>query len=231
MQIDIISDTVCPWCYIGKRRLEQAMAMSGDEDFAVAWHPFQLNPEVPAGGVDYREHMEAKFGDRIEAMIRRVTDAGRSAGIEFAFDSITRTPNTIDSHRLIRWAGGAGVQSEVVEALFQRYFVEGDDIGARDVLVDVAWKAGMDPEIVTDLLDKGADVERVREEDAFAREMGVTGVPCFIFDQRYVIAGAQDPAVFVQLFERMAVEPEDAAEVDEAAGTDDESEGPPPAGA
>ena len=216
MQIDIVSDTVCPWCYIGKKRLEQAMAMCAGEDFAVAWHPFQLNPDIAPGGVDYRTHMETKFGNRIEAMVRRLTDAGRAANIDFAFERITRTPNTVDSHRLIRWAGGAGVQDDVVEALFQRYFLEGADIGAHDVLLDIAWKAGMDPEIVGDLLDQDADVEHIREDDAYARQMGVSGVPCFIVDQRFVITGAQDPAVFVQLFERIAAdpgdEPEDAAE-------------------
>jgi len=210
MQIDIISDTVCPWCFIGKRRLEKAMSQRPDLDFEIEWRPFQLNPDMPQGGMDRRQYLEVKFGgpERAKQIYQHIEDAGRSEGIAFAYDKIVRTPNTLDSHRLIKWAGTAGVQDAAVEVLFRRYFLEGGDIGDKALLVDVAREIGMDADLVTDLLEGDADLERTKAEDVMARQMGVSGVPCFIIGRKYAISGAQDPAVLVQAFDLVAKEGE-----------------------
>lgn len=208
MRIDIVSDTICPWCFIGKRRLERALAQRPDIQFEIGWRPFQLNPDMPAEGMDRRTYVATKFGgdDRARQIYQRVRDAGAGDGIAFAFEKIARTPNTLDSHRLIRWAGSAGLQHQVVELLFRRYFLEGGDIGDRAVLTAVAAEAGMDAELVARLLDEGADLDLVREEDKVARDLGIQGVPCFILERKYAVSGAQDPDVFLQVFDRVQEE-------------------------
>lgn len=207
--IDIVSDTVCPWCFVGKRRLEQALAQKGDgPEVRIAWRPFQLNPDMPREGADRKTHLRAKFGgdERFKQMYDAITEAGNSVEIPFAFDKVERTPNTIDSHRLIDRAGKTGRQDAVVEVLFRTYFLEGRDIGDIDVLVDVATEAGLDGDEIRDYLQSDEDIERINAEDKLAREMGIQGVPCFVVNQKYAISGAQDPAVFLQLFERIAEE-------------------------
>lgn len=202
MQIDIVSDTICPWCFIGKRRLEKALAARSDIAFEVNWRPFQLNPDMPAGGMDRATYVERKFGgpEGAERIYRAIAEAGESEGIAFAFERIARTPNTVDSHRLIRWAGGAGAQDRVVELLFRRYFLDGADIGDAAVLADVAGEAGMDGDLVAELLKGDEDADKVRAEDVTARQMGITGVPCFLIERKYAVSGAQDPAVLLQAF-------------------------------
>ena len=194
LQIDVVSDVMCPWCMIGKRRLEGAIETFGGA-VDVRWRPFQLDPTLPPGGRDRREYLETKFGgpERAKAIYSRIEEAGREEGIEFAFDRIAVSPNTLDAHRLIRWAGSAAkdAQSRVVDALFEAFFLRGRDIGSHDVLVDVTRDCGMDEAIVADLLATDRDVEAVREAIAQARAMGVTGVPCFIVDRRYAIMGAE----------------------------------------
>jgi predicted DsbA family dithiol-disulfide isomerase len=207
--IDIVSDTVCPWCYVGKRRLEAALArLPEDLDVFVAWRPFQLNPDLPKQGADRREHLERKFGGRDGA--KRVYDAinqaGDSVDIAFAFHDIDRQPNTVDSHRLIDRAGQLGEQDAVVEGLFKAYFLDGRDIGDIDTLVDVAGEAGLDRDETRAYLESDEDVERIRAEDEMARKMGVTGVPCFILNRKYAVSGAQEPEVFLQAFEAVARE-------------------------
>lgn len=201
--VDIISDPVCPWCLIGKRRFERALAQRPDLEVQVGWRPFQLNPDMPREGVDRATYLEAKFGGKEKArqIYQRVSEAGASEGIDFDFNGIPRTPNTVDAHRLIRWAGSAGVQDQVVERLFQAYFIDGGDIGDRLVLLEIAERSGMDRGLVAELLESEADLELVRKEDALARQMGVQGVPCFIIDGKYVISGAQDPEVFLKAFD------------------------------
>lgn len=210
MQIDIISDTVCPWCFIGKRRLEKAMSQRPDMEFEIQWRPFQLNPDMPRDGMDRRQYLEVKFGgpDRAKQIYEHIEDAGRSEGIAFAYDKIVRTPNTLDSHRLIKWAGTAGVQDAAVEVLFRKYFLEGGDIGDKALLVDVAREIGMDADLVSDLLAGDDDLEETKTEDTMARQMGVTGVPCFIIGRKYAVSGAQDPAVLVQAFDLIEKEGE-----------------------
>lgn len=166
MQIDIVSDTVCPWCFIGKRRIERAMALRPDVKFDVVWRPYRLDPSIPREGVDRRAYLKAKFGDspRTSAMGEAIRSEGESEGIAFAFDKIARSPNTLDSHRLIRWSANAGKQDQIVERLFQAYFIEGQDIGNSAVLSEVAAKAGMDGALVARLLGRrcGSRIRRAR---------------------------------------------------------------------
>lgn len=203
MQIDIVSDTICPWCYIGKRKLESALNERPDIEVELGWRPFQLNPHMPAEGMDRAEYLRAKFGgpDRAAQIYDAVAQAGLAVGIEFAFDKVERTPSTLNSHRLIRWATTAGCQDAVVEDLFRRYFLEGADIGDAGVLTSVAADVGMDANLVADLLAGDADLELIRREDAMARQMGINGVPCFIIDRKYAISGAQDAPVFHKVFD------------------------------
>lgn len=203
IRIDIVSDTVCPWCFIGKRRLEAALAQrGGGEPVEIHWRPFQLNPDMPEGGLDRRTYLEAKFGgpDRAQQIYERIRGAGRSAGIDFEFERIPRTPNTINSHRLIHHAAGLGKQNEIVEALFRAYFFEGRDIGDTETLIDSATSVGLPAEDIRRYLESDADTELVRGQDMQARGMGIDGVPCFIFDNQYAVTGAQEPAVFLKVF-------------------------------
>jgi predicted DsbA family dithiol-disulfide isomerase len=204
MQIDIVSDTVCPWCFIGKRRIERAMAMRPDVKFDVVWRPYRLDPNIPREGVDRRAYLKLKFGDspRTSAMGDAIRSEGASEGIAFAFDRIAKSPNTLDSHRLIRWSASAGVQNDVVERLFQSYFLEGQDIGSSAVLSKVAGNAGMDSELVAELLSGDADLESVEREAGLANEMGITGVPTFVFDSKFMISGAREAELLVRIIDK-----------------------------
>jgi predicted DsbA family dithiol-disulfide isomerase len=192
--IDVVSDVMCPWCYIGKRRLEQALERSPYE-LEIHWRPFQLDGTLPPGGKDRQAYLAEKFGSAEQAsqIYENVSAAGDLEGIPFAFDKIEVSPNTLDAHRLIRWAGGAGqdLQDRIVESLFQAYFIYGENIGDRDVLVRIAEDAGMDGELVGEMLEKDADKDLVSREIELSHKMGVTGVPTFIVDNKYAIIGAQ----------------------------------------
>lgn len=223
MIIDIVSDTVCPWCYIGKRKLETALAQRDDIDVQIGWRPFQLNPEMPARGMSREAYLAAKFGgpERATRIYDNIREAGSGIGIDFRFDRIKRTPSTLDSHRLIRWALAENLQNEVVQMLFDAYFCNGQDIGDHDVLSAIAESAGLDSTKVAQKLADGTDLELVRQEDAMARSMGINGVPCFIVDRKYAVSGAQDVPVFHKVFDlalNEAVTPDDASPVtDDAA--------------
>jgi predicted DsbA family dithiol-disulfide isomerase len=199
--IDVVSDVVCPWCYIGKRRLEAALASvaAADPSFApvVRWHPFQLNPELPREGVDRKRYLEAKFGGPANAaqIYARVKAAGESAGLALAFDRIERQPNTLDAHRLVAWAQSRRDADELVERLFAAYFVEGRAIGERDVLASIAGEAGFDREAAKAFLAGNDLAGEVEEADRRARELGIGGVPFFIFDGRIAVSGAHEPEV------------------------------------
>ncbi|MCW5750363.1 MAG: DsbA family oxidoreductase [Alphaproteobacteria bacterium] len=203
MLIDIVSDTICPWCFIGKRRLEHALAQRPDLEVQIGWRPFQLNPDMPREGMDRKTYLALKFGgeERARRIYDTIRETGAEVGIDFRYDLMQRTPNTLSSHQLIRWAGSAGVQHQLVEILFRRYFLEGQDIGQSQTLVEAAGEAGMDANLVRELLEKDSDVEQVQAEDRLAREMGIQGVPFFIIDRKYAVTGAQDPAVFLQVFD------------------------------
>lgn len=212
MQLDVVSDTVCPWCYIGKKRLDQALDMHGGEGITLVWRPFQLDASIPEGGVDRKEYMEKKFGtERAKTVGNTIREFGEQVGIEFRFDRIERSPNTLDSHRLIRWAGTAGCQNEMVDILFRRYFEDGEDIGSHDVLVDAAAEAQMDVDIVRDLLTKDADKELIRREDEMARQMGIQGVPSFVVNSQWVMVGAQEPETLVKMFNKLLAREAEAA--------------------
>ncbi|MEM0923165.1 MAG: DsbA family oxidoreductase [Pseudomonadota bacterium] len=194
ISLDIISDPICPWCYIGKAGLDRALAATGQNPFTPSWRIFQLNPDMPPEGIDRRHYLEWKFGgpEGAAQVYGRIAQAAENAGLEVHFDKISRTPNTFDAHRLIRWSQSTGAQGAVVDQLFHRYFVEGEDIGSHDVLLDVAETAGMEGEVVARLLKGDAEIEALKAEEAQARQMGVTGVPCFIVNGRHVVQGAQD---------------------------------------
>lgn len=194
--IDIVSDVLCPWCYIGKRRLEKALSAVSEIAADVRWRPFQLDPAIPPEGMDRGAYLAAKFGDAEGGeMYREIARAGAEEGIAFAFDRIARTPNTLDAHRVIRWATTTGHQHDVVEALFAAYFLEGRDIGESGTLADIACAAGMDREVVARLLAGDADRRAVSEEIGIAQQMGIAGVPCFIFGGKYAVTGAQAPEI------------------------------------
>ena len=207
MLIDIVSDVVCPWCYVGKRRLEAALAERRELSVEIVWHAFQLNPGMPKEGMDRGDYLATKFGspDRAASIYRDIEQAGADAGIAFAFDAIERTPNTIDAHRLILLAGRHDVQHAVVELLFRRYFLDGADIGNVERLTAIAAEAGIDEAAARAYLESDEGVEEVTSEDRQMRKIGVTGVPCFIIDKRYAISGAQAPEVFQRIFDTAVV--------------------------
>jgi predicted DsbA family dithiol-disulfide isomerase len=205
--IDVVSDVVCPWCYIGKRRLAAALnriaQRRGDIDFRVSWHPFQLNPDLPAEGADRKRYLEDKFGgpERAAEIYARVSEAGASVGIPFAFERILRQPNTLDAHRLIGWAQRQRAADGLVEALFRAYFIDGRYLGERATLAAIAAEAGFDASAALAMLDGTEGLDEVRSMDARVRELGVTGVPFFIFDNRFAVSGAQEPDALVGVIE------------------------------
>ena len=205
MKIEIYSDVICPWCFVGKRRLEQALEqVESAHPAQVLWRPFELNPTMPKEGLDRRSYLEAKFGGAkaLHTMEDRVAQAGEAEGIEFAFDRIVRTPNTFDAHRLIWFAGQQGCQDEVVEALFFSYFTEGRDIGNLDSLTDVAADSGLNREEVRVFLASDRAVQEVRAEEAAGHRLGIRGVPYFLLNGSLSISGAQPPDIFVSALQQ-----------------------------
>lgn len=205
VKLDIISDPICPWCYIGKANLDAAIAETGIDPFEIEWRIFQLNPDMPADGMDRQEYLQAKFGgpDGAKQVYGRIAEHASGSGLDLKFDKIPRTPNTMDAHRLIRWASTTGAQDALVKRLFVLYFEEGADIGDHGVLLDVAEEIGMEREVVAKLLKGDADRQLLADEDKSAREMGVTGVPCFIVDGKYVVQGAQPPEMWVKVINEL----------------------------
>ncbi len=193
IKLDILSDPICPWCYIGKARLEKALEAEPDHPFAIEWHPFQLNPDMPAQGMDRREYLETKFGGRENALrvYGEIDKHAREEGLDIDFAAIQRTPNTINAHRLIHWAGIEGKQNAIVDALFKAYFREGRDIGNSEVLCDLADSAGLDAAVIGKLLASDADIDSIRQRDTHSREMGVNSVPTFIIANQHAVPGAQ----------------------------------------
>jgi predicted DsbA family dithiol-disulfide isomerase len=207
ISVDVVSDVVCPWCFLGKRRLEKAIELSG-LPVEVHWRPFQLDATIPPEGMDRKVYMERKFGagDRIKKAHEHLTTLGAEIGIAYAFDRIKISPNTLDAHRLIRWAGEAARQGRIVEALFHAYFIEGRDIGNRQVLADIAAGEGMDREVVERRLATDEDRAEVQADIRSVQRVGVTGVPTYILEDRYGLVGAQPPEELAQAFEQVAAE-------------------------
>jgi predicted DsbA family dithiol-disulfide isomerase len=205
-RLDIFSDPVCPWCLIGATNLVRALAEAPHQPFELTWRPYQLDPSLPPGGMDRTEYLAAKFGgqanlDRVHA---RVEDAAREAGIPIAFDRITRAPNTLDAHRLIRWAAVEGAQTRVAMALFARYFGAGEDISDPAVLASVAEETGLDPVAIARLLAGDADRDEVAREAEDARIAGIAGVPAFIVAGQYAVTGAQPQAFWTDFAREVA---------------------------
>ncbi|RVV99410.1 DsbA family oxidoreductase [Mesobaculum littorinae] len=201
MKLDILSDPVCPWCYIGKALLDRALTERPDHPFDIEWHPFQLNPDMEAGGRDRAAHLAEKLGgpDRAAEIQAQIDARAAEAGLTIDWAAITVTPNTLDAHRLIHWAGLDGRQGMVVDRLFAAYFRQGRDIGDPDVLADIAEDAGMDRAMVARLLATDADAESIRARDAHARDRGVTGVPTFIVGERQAVPGAQPAELWLDV--------------------------------
>lgn len=207
MRIDVIIDSVCPWCYIGKRRLEQTLALRPHIKPDIHWHPFLLNPEMPSGGADRTMHLIKKFGSeqRVGRIYGAIADAGLSVQIDFAFDMISRTPNSVDSHRVIALAQEQGVGSKVVESLFSSYFMHGEDIGDHRVLIRIAEDCGVDRQLTEALLLSEAGISGIYDENSHAHRFGINGVPAYIFNENWVISGAQEPQVLARMFDAAAV--------------------------
>lgn len=203
MKLDIVSDPICPWCYIGKTQLDRALEAAPDHPFVIEWHPFQLNPEMPATGMDRRAYLEQKFGGKDGAIkvYAQIAQHAESIGLEIDFAAIQRTPNTIDAHRLIHWAGIEGRQAFVVHALFKAYFCEGRDISDPEVLGDIADGSGMDAALVQRLLATTEDADMIRDKDAAFRTMGVTSVPTFIVGGQHAVPGAQPPDLWAKVIQ------------------------------
>lgn len=208
LTIDVVSDVVCPWCYLGQKRLDKAIAAAPEVDVSVRWRPFQLDATIPPEGMDRKAYMRAKFGDeaRLHDAHARLEALGRDVGIDYAFDAITVSPNTLDAHRVIRWAGAESseTQNRLVRDLFKAYFERGENIGERAVLVETARRTGMDGAVVESLLASDADNEAVASEAATASSMGITGVPCFLFEGKYAVMGAQEVSTLTDAIRQIA---------------------------
>lgn len=203
MRIDVIFDTICPWCYIGKRRLERALAQRPEICAEIRWRPFLLNPEMPVTGIERQAYLERKFGSsyRIQRILGAASLAAEAENIHFNFELIERTPSSINAHRLIHLASMSGRQTEVVEAVFNAYFVDGLDIGEIEVLIRLGCDSGLPQSEVREFLEGGAGAAAVRAENARIHRLGVSGIPCYFFNERYAVSGAQDTEILTRLLD------------------------------
>jgi len=206
IRLDIFSDPVCPWCYIGKANLDRALEAASGHPFAVEWHPFQLNPDMAPEGVDRADYLNLKFGGRMAEVNARLEQAAAAAGLSIDLAAIARVPNTLDAHRLIHWAGLEGRQAAVVSAVFRAYWREGRNIGDRAVLAGIAGAAGMDAAMTARLLASDADAADITARDQDARRKGVSAVPTFLIAQHYVVSGAQPPEVWGQVIAELSAQ-------------------------
>jgi predicted DsbA family dithiol-disulfide isomerase len=206
LTIDVVSDVVCPWCFIGKSRLEQALQLRPDIPVEVRWRPYFLNDWIPPQGISREEYLTKKFGspERYKGIAGRVAAAAKAEGLTYNIDRISRQPNTLDCHRLILWARNTGDAGRMKQRLMELYFTEGADLTDREVLVKAAADCGMDADLTRDLLASDRDVERVTQEAEQAKQAGIDGVPCFIFGGVLAVSGAQDPAYLADAMARAA---------------------------
>lgn len=199
MQLDVISDVICPWCFIGKRNLDAALTQLRDVRINLMWRPYQLDPKTPPEGYDRETQMQRKFGpDGAKQIYKNIMSAAQGTGINFAFDKITRTPNTLNAHRLIRWAASTQQQHDIAEALFVAYFEKGLDIGDVKILLEIAAAYDMDTQLLADLFASDTDIDTTRNDDAAARDLGIAGVPAFLAGGKFVLSGAQEPAYLLK---------------------------------
>lgn len=207
ISIDVVSDVICPWCFLGKRRLDKALALIPDVKAEIIFRPFFLDPTIPPEGLDRREYMAAKFGEeRLKTIHDPLIKAGKEDGVPYHFDKITRTPNTMDAHRLLRWAMVEGKQPDIAEALFMAYWSEGRDVGDHQVLADIAEAHGMNREAVLKALASEQDKYEVLTETTQAQKMGVTGVPTYIINRKYGVVGAQSAELLAEQIRKAASE-------------------------
>ena len=208
--IDVVSDVVCPWCFIGKKRLEQALELRPDIPVEVRWRPYFLNDWVPREGISREQYLTKKFGspERYKSIAGRVAQAAKAEGLDYQMDKIARQPNTLDCHRLILWAGNTGNAGKMKQRLMELYFSEGADLTDHEVLVKVAAECGLDPDLTRELLASDRDVDRVTQEAEQAKRAGIDGVPCFILGGVMAVSGAQDPAYLADAMTRAVEEVE-----------------------
>ena len=208
LQIEIVYDLVCPWCYLGVRRLFRTMRRRPDLLFDLAWRPFLLNPDMPRAGMARADYVIRKFGgeDRARRLYVSIAEIGAAEGVEFRFERIRRTPSSVDAHRLVRWAAPHGRSSEVAEALFAAHFADGHDIGDHAVLRAVALAVGLDAAAFARVLRSDEDVDAVHADNLRAHRLGINGVPCFVVGGRHAVAGAQEPEVLERLLDVAAVD-------------------------
>lgn len=203
--LDIISDPICPWCYIGKERLDRALEARPQHPFNLRWRPYQLNPNMPPEGMERQAYLDQKFGGRANAdqVYGQIAEVAEDTGLAIDFGAIPRTPNTLDAHRLIHWAGVEGRQTLVVNQLFVRYFERQQDISDLEILCEVAETVGMDGKVVARLLESDADVDETLKREAEARKLGVTGVPTFLVAERIAVPGAQSTAKWLEVIDEI----------------------------
>jgi len=203
VQVQIFADTICPWCFIGKRRFERALEKRGLEEVDISWEPYQLNPDMPPNGISRDNYMALKFGsiERVKRIEQRLTDLGIEEDIRFNFEEISSTPNTWMSHKLIQQASGSGVQSQVVELIYQAYFLLGKNIGNPKTLLDIGAKAGLEMSKMEFLSNHETKNERLNQADSELNQSNISGIPWFVINDSYAISGAQLPEVFVQIFD------------------------------
>jgi len=213
VRIDVVSDIVCPWCFIGKHRLEKAIALNPDIPVEVRWRPYFLNDWIPREGISREQYLTTKFGsaERYKGIAQRVSAAAAAEGLTYAMDKISRQPNTLDAHRLIRWADEIGKAAEMKQRLMDLYFTEGADLTSHAVLAQAAADIGLDAETTRKALATDKDVAEIEREALSAKEAGIDGVPCFIFGGKFAISGAQESDYLAEAIERMA-QTADAAE-------------------
>jgi predicted DsbA family dithiol-disulfide isomerase len=206
LQIDVVSDVVCPWCFIGKRRLEKALALKPDIAVEVRFHPYFLNPWIPREGMSREQYLTTKFGsvDRYADIAKRVAAAAAAEGLTYAVDKMKRQPNTLDCHRLILWAQASGRGAEMKQRLMDLYFTDGADLTDREVLLQAAADCGLDPDETRAMLASDADVDRVASAANAAKDAGINGVPTFILGGVAAVSGAQDPEVLANAIEQVA---------------------------
>ncbi|MGJ4893071.1 DsbA family oxidoreductase [Bradyrhizobium sp. HKCCYLS3077] len=206
--IDVVSDVVCPWCYIGKRRIEEALKLVPDVPVALNYRPFFLNPWVPREGISREQYLTTKFGsvEAYKGIAGRVVAAAEQEGLSYRPDLVARQPNTIDCHRLIRWAGEIGKAPEMKQRLMELYFRDGGDLTDTEVLVQAAADIGLNPDVVRKMLGTDEDVELVSAQAQEAAEKGISGVPTYVFAQKYAVSGAQDPQMLARAIRQVSAE-------------------------
>jgi len=204
INIKVISDTICPWCYIGKKQLEKAINKIDNIEFDISYKPFQLDPTMPTDGVDRKRYIDRKFGeDTAKEVGNKIKEAGKLVGIEFNYENITKTPNTLNSHRILKWAEKENKQEEALELLFYSYFTEGRDIGNNEELVKIAKKLGLNPKKIEKNLVSDIDIKEIELEEWSYRDLGIAGVPTYILEDNMIITGSQSSETFINVFNKI----------------------------